>query len=170
MADSNYEAAPATRMLATHCLVCNRPLVEAVSVQTGIGPECRKKSGYDATVDSAVRDEANRLVYQIAADRHMAPEQLDAACKRLEHLGFGRLAARVLDARVRIHIDIAGGFVELRSPFSEALLPVPGRRWIADREINRYPESAKVALYAALKLAFPGQLARGPKGLFKIAA
>jgi hypothetical protein len=44
----SYENAPATQMLATFCACCARPLLDAVSVETGVGPECRKKHGYVA--------------------------------------------------------------------------------------------------------------------------
>lgn len=43
---STYENAPATKLLATHCACCARPLVDAVSVETGVGPDCRKAHGY----------------------------------------------------------------------------------------------------------------------------
>lgn len=36
---SSYETAPATRKLATHCVCCGRPLVDARSVSLGIGPK-----------------------------------------------------------------------------------------------------------------------------------
>lgn len=42
----SYETAPATIMLATFCACCSRPLVDAVSVEAGVGPECRKRHGY----------------------------------------------------------------------------------------------------------------------------
>ena len=45
MNDSSYLTAPATKMLATHCAVCARALVDAKSVELGIGPDCRKKYG-----------------------------------------------------------------------------------------------------------------------------
>lgn len=51
-----YENAPATKLLATHCCMCSRPLVDAESVEAGIGPDCRKKHGYtkpDREVDLA---------------------------------------------------------------------------------------------------------------------
>ena len=51
----SYENAPATRMLATHCAACGRPLVDATSVETGMGPVCRERYGYDA------RSEITRL-------------------------------------------------------------------------------------------------------------
>ena len=40
---SGYEAAPATRMLAAACIFCNRPLVDAESVERGCGPICQQK-------------------------------------------------------------------------------------------------------------------------------
>lgn len=42
----SYENAPATRMIAVYCACCSRPLVDSVSVEAGVGPECRKKHGY----------------------------------------------------------------------------------------------------------------------------
>lgn len=36
---NTYENAPATKMLATNCVVCGRALVDAVSVEMGIGPD-----------------------------------------------------------------------------------------------------------------------------------
>ena len=38
-----YESAPATRMLEVKCNVCARPLVDAASVEAGIGPVCRSR-------------------------------------------------------------------------------------------------------------------------------
>jgi hypothetical protein len=43
---STYENAPATKLLATHCACCSRVLLDAVSVETGVGPTCRKAHGY----------------------------------------------------------------------------------------------------------------------------
>ena len=36
---NDYTQAPATLMLATNCVCCGRALVDAVSVELGIGPE-----------------------------------------------------------------------------------------------------------------------------------
>ena len=52
---SSYETAPATRMLATQCAVCARPLLDAVSVETGIGPHCRAKYGFNVEVAPELR-------------------------------------------------------------------------------------------------------------------
>jgi hypothetical protein len=40
-----YEDAPSTKMIATNCAICSRPLCDAVSVERGTGPECAKKHG-----------------------------------------------------------------------------------------------------------------------------
>ena len=44
---ATYESAPSTILLATHCACCNRPLRDAVSVEAGMGPDCRDKHGYN---------------------------------------------------------------------------------------------------------------------------
>src|SRR5687767_11998091 len=41
-----YENAPATRLLATRCACCHRALVDAESVERGVGPDCAKRYGY----------------------------------------------------------------------------------------------------------------------------
>jgi gamma-glutamylaminecyclotransferase len=43
---NGYENAPATRLLATSCACCGRALLDAISVEAGIGPDCREKYGY----------------------------------------------------------------------------------------------------------------------------
>jgi hypothetical protein len=43
---SNYINAAATRFIATHCACCGKALVDADSVQAGVGPDCRRMHGY----------------------------------------------------------------------------------------------------------------------------
>jgi len=45
-------------MLATHCAVCSRPLVDAASVEAGMGPDCRDRHGYDDPVDVRMTERA----------------------------------------------------------------------------------------------------------------
>ena len=42
----NYESAPATKLVATLCACCGKNLLDAESVEAGMGPVCRKKHGY----------------------------------------------------------------------------------------------------------------------------
>jgi len=42
----SYVNSPACELVETNCCCCGRPLVDAVSVETGVGPDCRAKYGY----------------------------------------------------------------------------------------------------------------------------
>ncbi len=135
----SYENAPATKMLATHCAVCARPLVDAVSVELGIGPDCRKKYGADestgtpdydgarallagvelgskvaqGTLDGswggAPRDAANVLVHRIALEQ--TGRSAVACVNALHALGFQTLARRIAHriAQVRIQDNVGPG-------------------------------------------------------------
>ena len=46
MTTTDYTDSAACQMLASHCSCCGRPLVDADSVQSGIGPTCRAKHGF----------------------------------------------------------------------------------------------------------------------------
>lgn len=49
----SYETAPSTVLLASCCAICGRALRDAVSVEAGIGPDCREKYGYGEAQGSA---------------------------------------------------------------------------------------------------------------------
>lgn len=110
---SDYTAAPAVSLVATDCAACSRPLLDAVSVETGMGPTCRKRHGYgvaqapaDWTAARAAiagvvgldlgddaRIAANRLVHRIAA----APGSTDvpALLVAVSALGFVQVAGAI---------------------------------------------------------------------------
>jgi SWI/SNF-related matrix-associated actin-dependent regulator of chromatin subfamily A-like protein 1 len=92
MPNGNYEDAPATAMLATHCCCCGKPLLDAESVEIGMGPTCREKHGFHApSVSAEARAEANKLVHEIALD----PPGHMAEILRLRVLGFETLADKI---------------------------------------------------------------------------
>lgn len=119
----NYENAPATRLLATHCALCGRALVDADSITRGIGPICADKYGADvATADAdwsrvlvltdgivsvdeidswggSARKGANTITHMIAArqDAEEVPMLVDA----IHALGYGKLANRLADRLVK---------------------------------------------------------------------
>ncbi len=167
-----YENAPATRMLATNCACCARPLCDSVSVESGIGPDCRRKHGYNLDVPPAVRDEANQLVHDVAVQQEgLAVAQ---AVARLRELGFERLAAVIAKraCRVRIregeHEGRAGVFVA--SPYSEdataGFRAISGRRWVSESKENFFPAHERRRLWIVLARAYRGETAIGPKGPF----
>lgn len=195
---STYENAPATKLLATHCACCARPLVDATSVETGIGPDCRKRHGYDKP-DVAVelnqacamaanlpddvyaeiagadttREACNRLVYRIAVEQD--GPLVNAYTNTIRALGFEKLADRITHRVATIRIEQDGGEYLVKTPYSEAAvnafrgLPHDARRWDRQEKAWRVRTGAKGALFAALKRAFPGATASGPKGLFVLA-
>ena len=146
----SYEAAPATRLLATHCAACSRPLVDAVSVEAGMGPECRRKYGrepelppdYDAAMrsldslqhtaaecptswhDLAPRDFANRLVHRVAshaAERGELSERT-VLCAAIAALGFPVLAAKLLENSTEVIVisHDEDGALVIDAPFCPA--------------------------------------------------
>ncbi len=169
----SYENAPATQLVATRCAVCSRALVDAVSVETGIGPECRKKYGFNQEASPEARAEANRLVYRIAARQ----DGLDVAqaCEALCALGFTKLAARIMERLVTVTItEAAYGRLAVSTPYSvevvDAMRRIPGRRWDGEAKANTFPATERRAIFTALQNCFPGVIATGPRGVFQIPA
>ena len=188
-----YESAPATKILATHCACCGRPLVDATSVETGVGPDCRARFGYADAQDPAdwqrvlieldgfvavadinptmePRKAANWLVYHIAADQ--AGPHVVAMTNAVAALGFTTLAARISKRLAPIQIELQGQEYVVKSPYIENApnwaSSVPGARWDREAKRRRVPVSSRQALFQALKRAYPGSTAIGPKGLFSL--
>lgn len=181
----SYEDAPATKLVAKACCICGRPLLEAESIKTGIGPVCAEKTGFGReTLAPGVRAEANRLIYDLAA-LQKTPNAIPRLA-RLRALGFVEIADRIekrLETLVEIQIESVENLglvitvpkVEDKSMFERLvadLRAIPGRRWIEvpgrDGKFNVIPDARKSihALYKALSRAFAGMPSRSPKGLF----
>jgi hypothetical protein len=165
-----YENAPATRILATHCVCCGRPLVDAVSVETGVGPDCRKKYGY-AEGPEEYRQQANQLVWQ-AATNWKHPNLVMQLAQEIKELGFLRLGQRLLDRLITVHIVERNGALSVETPYNPAAVEsfrrIPGRRWTDGK--NVIPLSSKGSLFTLLQTHYRNHVAMGPKGLFVIAA
>ena len=180
---SDYANAPATELLATDCCLCGRPLLDAASVERGIGPTCARKAGVGdeahaadwsrtlallaplgvAVVEGDARRTCNALVHRIGRDPHHA--DVPTLVCAVEALGYLRLAATLAEHLVpaRVTVTPEGGLlvVEASVPATHfdglvaALRAVPGRRWDRDRKVNTVPASAKRALWDALVRAMP---------------
>lgn len=196
-----YENAPATLMIAVNCACCGRPLLDATSVETGMGPTCRKRHGYDkpemavtladvvviaATLPQEVfavvvngattaRVLANRLVHRTACADEGAPRI--PYINAIRELGYHKLADALTKRICGIVIEEVDGRFQVRAPFSpsfnHAMHGIAGTRWVKNPTgkggYRAVPVAAKAALWAALRACFAGSVARGPKGLFKIA-
>lgn len=190
-----YENAPATRMLATQCAVCRRPLVDAKSVELGIGPDCRRKYGFDENVSEQARQEANKIVHGIACEG--GGLKVAEGTVRLRELGFLKLAAIIMKRACPVRIEQANDLLLVWAPFSDLATNlfrgISGRKWHGkdcqeqaqlrgrtcsccaglepkERKFNSFPVAQKEPLFKALVRAYNGQVAMGPKGAFKIGA
>jgi hypothetical protein len=149
---AGYENAPATRLLATHCACCGRPLLDARSVECGVGPVCRRNYGYNEIAED-VRVAANRHVYRIACLNSGHPAECDetivAHLTALSLLGCYTIANKVaanIGALEIVTEDMADDSFGLRSPYNpeavRAMRGVPGRRWDRDAKLNTFPRSS----------------------------
>jgi Family of unknown function (DUF6011) len=167
----SYENAPATKMLATHCAACGRPLVDAVSIETGLGPICRDKYGYNTEVAETIRKLANTIVYTIALD----PQGLKALqnAEALREIGFPLLADVITKRIATVRVLMVDGRLRLVTPYNEnflnAIRQIPGRQWHKEEKVWSFPLTARAAVQDALAGTFAGKLAIGPKGPFVIA-
>jgi len=142
----SYTDAAACKLLATHCVVCRRPLLDAVSVERGIGPDCFKKYmtevvfpegvdwtqpdvDVDATFDTAQK-EANEIVYHLALAisasrdavdelRYVGAGAVAEALDRLRRLGFEKLADKLEAVWVDIRISEESGRLIVVAPYHE---------------------------------------------------
>lgn len=112
----SHENAPATKLLATACACCGRALVDAVSVETGIGPECRKNFGVDFDTTDAAHAEANRLVFEVAR-KGMTAAMARPIFDRIAELGFRALADRIAK-RFRATVTEAPSVDDLRAEYA----------------------------------------------------
>lgn len=180
MIATDYTNAPATSLLATHCVACGRPLLDAASVEAALGPTCRERFGVHDVVSDEARREANALISRLAT-RHPGGLEVVSICDRLRALGMEALAGRVEERTVAIRIaeydhSSEPGYLVI-SPYSEEanarFRAIDGRRFLRDPVGVEgpgwwFPVESRNALWRAVQASFSGQLALGPKGAFLI--
>lgn len=177
----SFAQAPATKLVATHCCVCARPLVDAESVDSGIGPVCAERTGLmRASLSAEARAEANRIVHRLAI-LQCSPEAAPLL-RRLREIGLVALAARIetrfadlVSVRIeRREQGLALRFRKIDGPKFAALVQdlrkVPGRYFDQRAKVNTIPDvsASRSALRRVLAIHFPGALLAGPSGLARI--
>lgn len=180
--NTTYENAPATRLVATHCCVCGRPLVDAESVRTGIGPICAENYGVAQARNTPEYARANALIYSIAAGQANwnAVQPLIAELANL--CGFAHLAAKIakrLTPKPQILVTEDAGMLKVEAPFKAEATPllrqVPGRRFIKEtvegKEVayNLIPAAQRGWLNHILATCYKGLVVKSPRGTFLIA-
>ncbi len=183
MSDS-YLNSPALDLVATDCMTCGRPLLDALSVEVGVGPECRRRVGWtkrhgfgvpessdftaasallasaglaDCMVEGDARATCNRVVHRLAC---VSLDQLPyaQAVAALAALGYRRLAEACAPALRTVRVELEGPCLAVKAPYSEAFTAavrtIPGSRWDADRKVRLVPVDRKAALWDALRRTF----------------
>lgn len=139
----SYENSPACKLVATNCACCGAPLVDAISVETGMGPVCREKHGFykpDLEVDilaivaalavalpeelyvatvkgiSTSREAANKLVHRAAIEQRGAV--FGYCVSAIAMLGFTTLADRMVKHAKGIRVESKGDTLLVFSPFN----------------------------------------------------
>ena len=102
---SDYTAATATKLLATSCLACGRPLLDAASVEAGVGPVCRERWGY-GEIANDVRVAANALIHEAARKETPLPRRAEIA-EELTALGAPTLAAKIIARFMKAGVTVA---------------------------------------------------------------
>ena len=180
---SDYANSPACRMMASHCIFCGRPLVDAESVERGAGPECAPR--YLDPIQNQDRQAVNALVYQaaVAAQQGKVDEVVRLAGE-IEAKGYVEVANRIRErfqaaekeVNVKVTIVEENGMLVVQTPykrsvseeFINAWRQIPGRRFDRARSANLIPVEQKMALWGLLKTFFKGAYGKGPKGVFRV--
>ena len=193
---NSYENAPATKLIATNCACCGRALVDAVSVEAGIGPECREKHGYSeaqgepnwtaaAVCLASVQIDGGSAIVALPEDAHKAVNWLTyriaieqtgpnvlAYTNAIRALGYSKLAARLEKRLARVRIETANGRYVVHTPYSpeavDAFRQIHGRKWEPESKAWSFPAEFKKAVWEILCSYFAGSVGMGPKGLFQI--
>jgi len=124
-ADDANAVATSTPPVASTCAACGRTLTDPLSVEIGMGPDCREKHGYTGTIGhipDEVCTEANALIHDLACGVGRGASYVDkrAACARLRTLGFDGVAARIEQRFRRRFRQMAPVSVSMSVPMSPA--------------------------------------------------
>lgn len=134
---SDYTLAPAVSLVATDCAACSRPLLDAVSVEAGMGPTCRKRHGYGVAQRPADWAEVARAFATAATPERPSntPSMLDGVdldalwetdARRLANVLVARIAAQPGHHEVPALLMAlsALGFVQVAGAIAGNLRPV----------------------------------------------
>jgi hypothetical protein len=186
---TDYTFAPSTLLLATHCIACGRPLRDAVSVESGIGPICAEKYGFFGECSAEGRAEANSLIHQCAARQREGWAVIAPLVARLRELGWEGIADKIERRLKKGESETPDIFVtecslngwpwyKVITPFDRGAVAefktIPGRWFTTVKEgdkevpVNMVPKKQRAALWALLRNHYAGKVGESLKGLFVI--
>lgn len=194
----SYAQTKACILAATHCVCCGKPLLDAVSVELGVGPICRGKY-LGGDVPDEQRQEANALV-KLAASADTSNAQKLHLADQVAALGFPLFAEIVRKRFLKkvISIERCQETFNNDEQCAALLVSVPFQKgtpafntalkqtivWKDRRAVwKKHPKKAKSVfvgwavkcspllkrrILEALEASFKGEEAIGPKGPFVI--
>lgn len=172
---------PAQKITLTHCAICARDLTDADSVALGIGPVCRKKSGYTHLSPDA-RQLANTILFGVAtaasfgtrddleAQAAVAYDELimlaDDTDNRRDADAFRRLGGALIARLAAAHVIIDGDLLKLQTPYNRALnadvydnLRDVHRGWNAREKVREFDAAGLDRIKSLLSRHFAGDFA-----------
>jgi hypothetical protein len=173
---TTYADAPSTILLATHCCMCSRPLVDAESVERGMGPTCAEKHGVgDASELPSWGDAAKAVELALGADaRALVPGFWAAALEGDARRGCNALVARIAvrpDAVAAAGLVVAVqelGFVLLARRLTERLLEGATVRVDVDGDAIVVSAPFSPAFNDALRANAPGRRWDGAAKVWRV--
>jgi hypothetical protein len=176
----SYLDAPATKLAKTFCCCCGKKLGDSLSIELGIGPDCRHGNNEGLTAEQ--QRACNKLTHAaaIAAQRGQV-EIVRQLANEIRQIGLTTLADKVAnrfvnaEKKTKIKIEARGDMLYVVTPYKRsaddfvaAWRDIPGRRYDRSRNANVIPVSSKTALWELLKKYFPGEFGTGPQGMFRV--
>lgn len=190
----SYLNSPSIEIVATKCFLCNRPLLDANSVESGIGPICKKKIGYFdensqddykyenigiSEIDNAVleklsindcRGAVNSLI-NFCSRCIKDKELIIKIVKQIDNLGYKELSKKIFYYICDIIIEQDNDLLYISYPKDRRMDWVINKnngKW--DSKLEKYiiNKNNKKRIWGAFKKFFPGSFCIGPKGVFKI--
>lgn len=168
------ETTAAYKMIATRCAVCRLSLKDSLSVELGIGPECRKKYQFDAVVSPAARARANELILKIACGADDIATIMIAS-DELQELGFQKLHEVLIKRNAKITVSADGDRLLVKTPYNEdAAYQLRRLGGVAKyNEASRFlgysiPADKRNHAWFVIRQLFVGLMGIGPKGVFVV--
>lgn len=173
-----YESSIQCQLLETYCCACGKELVDSVSVQIGMGPDCRNK--FNKGISEDTRKACNVLTHEAAvAATKGEVARVRKAAEMIRTLGLDVLADKILkrfqnaERLAKIKITECDGGIIVKTPHKRDDEFVADWRAIAGRRYkgagkNFIPAESKRAVWALIKKWFPDTFGMGPQGAFKV--
>lgn len=158
MNTTSYADAPAAILLATHCCMCNRPLLDAESVERGMGPTCAEKHGVgEASALPSWGDAAKSVELALGADARTAVPGFWAAALA----GDARRGCNALVARIAVRpeaVASAGLVVAVRELGFELLSKRLAERLLEENAVRIETDGDGLVVNAPFSPAFNAAL------------